>query len=97
MFMHIDQELTKKIAQTARLELTAQEVGTFTRDLKEILKAFSVLDQIDVANTESSFRPIEQKKSLREDQPTDCLAQEEVLQFTKNKRDGFFIGPKTTE
>jgi aspartyl-tRNA(Asn)/glutamyl-tRNA(Gln) amidotransferase subunit C len=95
--MHIDQELTKKIAKTARLELTAQELETFTKDLKEILKAFSVLDQIDVKNTDSSFRPIEQKNSLREDQPTDSLTQEEALQFTKNKRDGFFIGPKTIE
>ena len=95
--MQINQELTKNIAKTARLELTNSELEQFTLDLQEIVKAFSVLDQIDVAKTESSFRPVEQKNNLREDKETDCLTQEEVLKFTKNNRDGFFIGPKTVE
>ena len=95
--MKIDQELTRRVAKTARLNLTEEEEEKFTKDLRDILKAFSILDQIDVGNTKSSFRPIEQKNNLREDQETECLTQEEVLKFTKNKRDGFFIGPKTIE
>ena len=93
--MEINQDLTRKIAKTARLELTSQEIEIFTSDLKEIIKAFSVLDEINTDNIKSSFRPIEQKNSLREDQEAGCLTQEEVLKSTKNKRDGFFIGPKT--
>lgn len=95
--MKIDINLTKQVAKTARLNLTKKEEELFTKDLQEILNAFKILDKIDVKNTKSSFRPIEQEDVLREDTPTKCLSQEEVFKFTKNKKDGFFIGPKTIE
>ncbi len=93
--MEINSELTKKIAAMAQLSLTEAEIEIFTADLQEILKAFSILDSINVENTASSFRPIETKNHLRPDLACNSLSQEEVLIFTKNKRDGFFIGPKT--
>ncbi|HLC51707.1 MAG TPA: Asp-tRNA(Asn)/Glu-tRNA(Gln) amidotransferase subunit GatC [Candidatus Nanoarchaeia archaeon] len=95
--MKIDQELTRKVAKTARLNLTKEEEEKFTKDLQEILKAFSILDSIDIKNTRSSFRPIEQQDILREDEEKSCIDQEEALKFTKNKLNGFFIGPRTIE
>jgi len=97
VYMKVDKELTRQVAKTARLNLTKKEEELFTKDLQEILNAFKVLDKIDVKNTKSSFRPIEQEDILREDKTSECLPQEEVLKFTKNKKDGFFIGPKTIE
>ena len=95
--MKIDQELTRKVAKTARLNLTKEEEEKFTKDLQEILKAFSILDSIDIKNARSSFRPIEQQDILREDEEKSCIDQEEALKFTKNKLNGFFIGPRTIE
>lgn len=95
--MDINIELTRKVAKTARLILTKAEEEKFTKDLQEILKAFSVLDSVDVKTVKSSFRPIEQREVLREDEEKTCISQEEALKFTQNKKDGFFIGPRTIE
>jgi aspartyl-tRNA(Asn)/glutamyl-tRNA(Gln) amidotransferase subunit C len=95
VYMKVNQELTRRVAKTARLNLTKKEEELFTKDLQEILNAFKILDKIDVKSTKSSFRPIEQEDVLREDKITKCLSQSEVLKFTKNKKNGFFIGPKT--
>jgi aspartyl-tRNA(Asn)/glutamyl-tRNA(Gln) amidotransferase subunit C len=95
--MEVNKELTQNIAKAAKLELTEEELEKFTDDLQEILNAFKILDEIDVKDTKSSFRPIEQRNSVREDTETECLSQKEVLKFTQYKRDGFFIGPRTVE
>ena len=95
--MKIDTELIQKIATLAHLELTEEEVKTFKKDFKEILNTFSILDRIDVKGTKSSFRPLEQKNILREDKIKPSLTQKETLSFTKDHKDGFFIGQKTIE
>ena len=93
----IDEELIQKVAQLAKLTLTQEEINKFSRDFEEILNAFRVLDEVDVSQTKSSFKPIENRDVLREDTIADCITQDAALKFTKNKQDGFFIGPKTTE
>jgi aspartyl-tRNA(Asn)/glutamyl-tRNA(Gln) amidotransferase subunit C len=97
IIMEITKELTQTVSKAAKLSLTDEELTKFTQDLKEILNAFKILDEINTDNTKSSFRPIEQKNSVREDVEKECLPQKETLKFTQHKRDGFFIGPKTVE
>ncbi len=64
--------------------------------LQEILEAFGKLDKIDVKNEKPSFQPIELSNVMREDKVEKCLTQEEALKNTKNKKDGYFLGPKVT-
>ena len=93
--MEINKELIEKIAKNTRLILTEQEKEEFLPQLKEILKHFSKLGNADTNNLEPTFQPIKLTNIAREDIPKECLSQEEALQNTKHKKDGFFIGPKT--
>lgn len=95
--MEVNEELIKKIAGLSKLNLNQEEISKFTKDFKDILEAFKVLDEVDVKGVKSSYRPIEQKNVLREDKVENCLEQKEALKFTKNKEKGFFVGPGTIE
>lgn len=90
----VDRELIKHVADVARLNLTEEEIKTFLPQMKEILKAFSELDEVDVSNTPPSFQPVAIKNVMRKDEPGDCLTQEEALSNTEHKKDGFFKGPR---
>lgn len=95
--LKIDKKLIENISNLAKLELTDSEKEKYLEDFKEILKSFEILNEISVEKTESSFRPVEEKNALRKDEETECLTQSAALKFTKDQKEGFFIGPKTTE
>lgn len=90
----VDKKLLLRVAENARLNLTEAEIKEFLPQLKEILEAFSKLDEIDVSKEKPSFQPIALENVMREDKAEKCLSQEEALKNTKNKKDGYFLGPK---
>lgn len=92
--MKIDKELIEHVAGIARLKLTKEEIENFLPQLKEILDAFSKLDEVDVKDVKPSFQPIELKNVMREDKIEKCLTQEEALSLTEHKKDGYFKGPR---
>jgi aspartyl-tRNA(Asn)/glutamyl-tRNA(Gln) amidotransferase subunit C len=59
--------LTHQIARLARLELSAQEVATFTPQLDEVLKYVAQLQEVNVTGVEPLTQPIELATPLRED------------------------------
>lgn len=93
--MRIDKELVEKVAKNARLKLTESEIKEFLPQLKEILEHFSEIKNAPTSNLKPSFQPIEIKNITREDVPKKGLTQQEALQNTKHKQDGYFKGPKT--
>jgi len=90
----VDEKLLLRVAANARLNLSKEEIKNFLPQLQEILKAFEKLDEIDVSNERPSFQPIKLNNVMREDKVEKCLSQEEALKNTKNKKDGYFMGPK---
>ena len=92
--MKIDKEIINKIARNSRLNLTEKEIEEFLPQLKEILMIFSKLDEVNTDNVKPSVQPILIKNVTREDESENCLTQEQALSNTKNKKDGYFKGPK---
>lgn len=93
--MKVDKELIMHVAATARLNLTEEEIETFVPQFREILKNFSVLDEIDVTSVKMSMQPVEIRNVLREDKIKECFSQDEALSQARNhKKDGYFKGPK---
>ncbi|MFC1732278.1 Asp-tRNA(Asn)/Glu-tRNA(Gln) amidotransferase subunit GatC [candidate division KSB1 bacterium] len=90
----VDKELIKKVAENARLELSKDEAEQFVKDFKELLDAFSKLDEVDTKGVEPSMQPVELKNVLREDRSEPSLTQEEALANTEHKKDGYFKGPR---
>ncbi|MBR9690654.1 Asp-tRNA(Asn)/Glu-tRNA(Gln) amidotransferase subunit GatC [Candidatus Woesearchaeota archaeon] len=93
--MKVDKELILHVAEVARLKLTETEVKKFVSEFKEILDAFSILDEINVEKTKMSIQPVDVKNVLREDKAEECFSQEKALAQAKtHKKDGYFKGPK---
>ncbi|MDP2974182.1 MAG: Asp-tRNA(Asn)/Glu-tRNA(Gln) amidotransferase subunit GatC [Candidatus Diapherotrites archaeon] len=91
---NVDKELLLRVAVNARLNLSEEEISKFLPQLQEILAAFGKLDELDVSKEQPSFQPIKLVNVMREDKTGKCLSQKEALQNTKNKKEGYFLGPK---
>ena len=92
--MKVDQELIKKVAENARLNLNKKELDEFLPQFKEIIENFSKLDNLDTKNIKPSFQPIELSNVFRDDISKKSLSQEEALINTKHKKNGYFKGPR---
>ncbi len=93
--MEINIKLIEKVARNTKLKLIEEEEKEFLPQLKEILDSFSVLDEAPIENLHASFQPFTINNIFREDSVEKCLSQEEALQNTNLKKNGFFLGPKT--
>ena len=93
--MKVDKELIEKVAKNARIKLSESEIKEFLPQLKEILEYFSEIEKAPTKDLQPTFHPIEVKNVTREDISKKCLTQQEALQNTKHKQDGYFKGPKT--
>ena len=92
--MKLEKNLVREIAKTARLELSEEEISNIEKDMDEVLNAFAKIQEVSTENVEMSIQPVPISDSLREDEPSTCLTQEEALSQTKHKKDGFFTGPR---
>jgi len=64
----MDKEIVKRVAKTARLSLTEEELERYSKDLGEILEYFEILDE--APETEGyGINPIEISDILRDDDP----------------------------
>ena len=92
--MKLDKELIKNVGNVARLNLDDKEIEEFVIELKDVLENFSLIDKCDTSKVEPSFQPVELKNALREDKIIPGLSQEEALSNSKDKKDGYFKGPR---
>lgn len=92
--MEVTEQLLERIAKTARLSLTSEEKKKFLREFKEILNAFSTLNEISTADVVPSFQPVPIPPHLRDDTPSASISQEQALSLTAHKKDGYFKGPR---
>ena len=92
--MKIDKKLIQHVAELARLKLTEKEIDKFSKQLKEVLEAFSKLDEVNTKDVKELIQPIELKNVMREDVVEESLSQEKALSQTELKKDGYFKGPK---
>lgn len=84
-------EQVKKIAKLANLELEEAELEKFTRQLSEVID-YNVeqLSKVDTEKVEPLLNVSGLANSTRDDVPELGLSQEQVLQNTKDKHNGFF-------
>ncbi len=96
----VDEKLTRKIAALARLELTDQEVSTFTGQLGDILKYVDQLQKADVTGVEPMYQalgPQSELQPFREDivrpSPTDAHGEPKVLEHAPEVEGGGYKVP----
>ncbi len=67
--MEIQKEITQKVAHLSRLELTSDELESFTSQLRKILEHISLLNEVQTTGVEPMVQPWEMVTYLREDEP----------------------------
>ena len=87
----LDLEQVKKIAQLANLELVEAELEKFTKQLSEVIDYnISLLEKIKTENVLPTAHVTGASNIRRADETQPGLSQQEALQNTKSKHNGFF-------
>ena len=92
--MDITEDIVKKVASVARLQLTPEEIEKFTSQLQDVLQAFSQVREADTDDAVPSIQPVVIRNALRADVPGECLSVEKALSNAYHKKDSYFKGPK---
>ncbi len=90
----VDDDLVKRVAKIARINLTDEEIIRFTKEFSDIIKWFEELSKVDTSSVEPSFHPLRTENVFRSDEVRPCLSQEESLSNTSHKENGYFKGPR---
>ncbi|NQU95426.1 MAG: Asp-tRNA(Asn)/Glu-tRNA(Gln) amidotransferase subunit GatC [Candidatus Omnitrophica bacterium] len=91
----IDKKTVEHVARLARVNLSAQEIGIYKKQLADILEYINKLGKVDVKNTLPTSHPIGKMKNVfRKDNMKKSLPVEDVLRNAPNKKDSLFIVPK---
>jgi len=91
--MVVSEDVIKKVAKIARLELSDEEVREFTKQIDDVLEAFKSLEKVDTKNVKPSFQPLEIKNVWREDEVKEY--EWDPLSNADNKEGNYFKGPRS--
>jgi len=95
--MDITQKEVEHVAKLARLELSEDEKGTFTRQLSAILTYMNQLKTLDTRGVEPTMTVLPTENVLRDDEVRPSLPQERALANAPEQADGFFRVPRILE
>ena len=96
--MFIDNKITKRIAELAKLELTEQEIEEYSKDLSNILKWMEKLKEVDVSNIEPVTSITENNLFEREDDDKkNSIDRDELMLNAPEKIGNYFTVPKVIE
>ncbi|MFP4417221.1 MAG: Asp-tRNA(Asn)/Glu-tRNA(Gln) amidotransferase subunit GatC [Fibrobacterota bacterium] len=90
----IERKDVEYIAQLARLNLTSEEIESFTQQLGSILGYVEELKKLDTEQVEPTCFFSPEHDPLRDDNDRPSLTQDEVLQNAPLAKKGFFAIPK---
>ena len=85
------------VARLARLALTDEERERYRKQLGLILEHAERVGEVAAEDVEPTAHPVPQTNVFREDQPGDCLSQEEALANAPEAEDGRFKVPRIIE
>lgn len=87
--MKLERDAVLHIAKLARVELTEDEVTTFSEQLSEIIGHFDVLNAVDTEGIEPTAHTLPLRNVMADDESHPSLPQEEVLAMAPATEDGY--------
>jgi aspartyl-tRNA(Asn)/glutamyl-tRNA(Gln) amidotransferase subunit C len=90
----IDLELVRHIGKLSRIELTEQQVQTFSQQLAAILEYFDKLQELDTSDVQPMAHAVEIHNVLAEDAPAASLTPQQALANAPQRDGDFFKVPK---
>lgn len=95
--MSLTPEDVKKIGHLARLNLTDNDIATYTPQLSSILQFIEQLDQADTAHIEALAHPLDISQRLRPDTITEPDLREKFQRIAPQVEAGLYLVPKVIE
>ena len=92
--MTIDLNTAKHVADLARLDLSGQELTTYTEQLNQILDYAQELEKINTDNVEPTYHSIATGTVLREDKPADFPHKAEIIKNGPDVSGTSFVVPR---
>jgi aspartyl-tRNA(Asn)/glutamyl-tRNA(Gln) amidotransferase subunit C len=90
----VDEKLVKEIAFLARLDLTEDETKTFVSQFQDILKYFSILNELDTENVPPAYLSSANKSVTREDEIEESVPTEDFLANASEAKDDYVVIPR---
>tara|TARA_B100001142_G_scaffold258299_1_gene260140 strand:+ start:1897 stop:2193 length:297 start_codon:yes stop_codon:yes gene_type:complete len=94
----ITKEEIKKIASLAKIDISNDELDTYSNQISKILEYMSVLEEVDTSKVDDSSNSIiENNQFLREDKIEESLSRDEVMKLAPESDGVYFKVPKVIE
>lgn len=90
----IDLEMVRHIGKLSRIELTEQEVETFSRQLGAIIGYFDKLQELDTEDVQPMAHAVEISNVLADDEVGQSLTPDQALANAAERDGNFFKVPK---
>ncbi len=90
----VDEKLVKEIASLARLDLTDEETKTFIPQFQDILKYFSILNELDTEDVPPAYLSSANKTVIREDEVEASVPTQEFLANAPQAKDDYVVIPR---
>ncbi len=95
--MSLEKADVEKIAHLARLQIEAQEIPEYTRNLSSILSLVEQMSSVDTTGITPMAHPLDIAQRLRADVVTEGDQREKFLAIAPATENGLFLVPKVIE
>jgi aspartyl-tRNA(Asn)/glutamyl-tRNA(Gln) amidotransferase subunit C len=95
--MKITKAEVEHVARLARLELSAQEVETFTGQMDAILAYVEKLNELETSGITPTAHAVPMENAFREDVVAPSIGIDNALANAPDRADNFFRVPKVIE
>ncbi len=93
--MQVENETVKHLAELSNFSISEKEAESLKKDLGEILKYVSQLDEVDVSGVEPTYQVFEMENVWRDDELKEQEAsREDLLALSKETKDNQVKVPK---
>ena len=93
--MEIKRDDILHLAELSNFSLSEEEIKSLGKDLDDIIKYISQLDELDTADVEPTYQVFEMENVWRDDEIiTQDATREELLALTKEEKDNQIKVPK---
>ena len=97
MSSKIDETTVRKVANLSRLELSDEQIISFTTKLSAILEYIEKLNELDTENIEPLAHCLPVHNVMRSDEIKPSLGTEKVLETAPKRDDEYFKVPRILE
>jgi len=91
--MKIDRDVITRVAELAKLELSGEESGEFSRQLSDIIGFVEKINELDTSQVEPTDHIVELKNVLRRDSVAASLPVEKLEKIAPEFEEGHVVVP----